>query len=114
MSTMSVTNSWIALLVAIVFGVLGTFAMKKSHGLKYVKPTLYLVIFYTISFVALTFAMQHIELSIVYAVWSGVGTLLIAAIGIIHFNESISIKKILFLLLIVIGVIGIHLSDVIS
>lgn len=107
-------DSWISLAIAIVFGVLGTISMKLSHGLQKVKPTIYLAIFYTISFIALTFAMKHIELSVVYAVWSGVGTVLVATIGIFYFHESVSLRKIIFLALIVIGVIGIHLSDGLS
>lgn len=107
-------DSWISLGIAIVFGVLGTISMKLSHGLQKFRPALCVAIFYTISFIALTFAMNYIELSVVYAVWSGVGTLLVAAVGILHFNESLSVKKIIFLLLIVIGVIGIHLSDGLS
>lgn len=107
-------ESWIALAVAILFGVMGTIAMKLSHGFKHLKPSLYLAFFYAISFIALTLAIKHIELSVVYAVWSGVGTLLVAAIGIIHFNESLSLKKIVYLLLIAIGVIGIHISDFFS
>ncbi len=105
------TDSWICLAIAIIFGVLGTISMKLSHGLQKLKPAIWLAIFYSISFVALTFAMKHIELSVVYAVWSGVGTVLVATIGIIHFHESISIKKIIFLALIILGVIGVHLSD---
>ena len=114
MTFSTMTNSWISLLIAILFGVMGTISMKLSHGLKYKKPIIYLAIFYLISFVALTFAMKHIELSVVYAVWSGVGTVLVASIGIIYFNESISIQKVIFLMLIVIGVIGIHLTDGLS
>lgn len=104
-------DSWLSLLTAIIFGVMGTISMKLSHGLKRIKPVIYLAIFYTISFIALTFAMKHIELSVVYAVWSGVGTVLVAGIGIFYFNESVSLQKIIFLSLIVIGVIGIHLTD---
>lgn len=104
-------NSWVSLLIAILFGVMGTISMKLSHGLRRIKPIILLIIFYTISFVALTLAMKHIELSVVYAVWSGVGTVLVAGIGILYFNESISLQKIIFLALIVIGVIGIHLTD---
>lgn len=107
-------ESWIALGIAIVFGVLGTTSMKLSHGFQHLKPALYLIFFYTTSFVALTFAIKRIELSVVYAVWSGVGTLLMAGIGIIHFNESISVKKTIYLLLVAIGVIGLHISDIFS
>lgn len=108
------TECWFSLAIAILFGVLGTISMKLSHGLQKIKPIIFLVIFYVISFVAMTFAMKYIELSIVYAVWSGVGTVLVAAVGIIYFNESVSIRKFTFLSLIIIGVIGIHLSDGIS
>lgn len=104
-------DSWISLGVAIIFGVLGTISMKLSHGLRKLKPTFALILFYVISFAALTIAMQYIELSIVYAVWSGVGTILMAAIGIFYFNESVSMRKVVYLALIVIGIIGIHLSD---
>lgn len=109
---MLMANSWISLTIAIIFGVLGTISMKLSHGLQWVKPTACLVIFYTISFVAMTFAMKNIDLSVVYAVWSGAGTVLVSLVGIIYFNESISFRKIIFLCLIVVGVIGIHLSEV--
>lgn len=102
------TESWIALSIAILFGVLGTLSIKISHGLSKLKPIICICIFYVISFVALTFAIKHIELSVVYAVWSGVGTLLMAAIGMIYFSESVSLKKIVFLLLIIVGIIGIH------
>lgn len=104
-------DSWISLGIAIVFGVLGTISLKLSHGIHKSRAAIFLAIFYFISFVALTFAMKHLDLSIVYAVWSGVGTILVAAVGIVYFHESVSAKKIFFLLLIVIGVIGIHLSD---
>src|SRR3990167_7656408 len=99
------TNSWFSLIVAILFGVMGTISMKLSHGLHTKKFVFAMSIFYMVSFVALTFAMKHIELSVVYAVWSGVGTVLVAGIGILYFNESISLQKIIFLALIVIGVI---------
>ena len=85
--------------------------MKLSHGLRKVKPAIALAIFYTICFVAMTFAMKYIQLSVVYAVWSGAGTVIVAAVGMIYFKESVSIKKIVYLTLIVIGVIGVHLSD---
>lgn len=104
-------NSWLALIVAIIFGVMGTISMKLSNGLTRTKPALFLALFYTICFVALTFALKHLELSIVYAVWSGVGTVLIAAIGMVYLHESVSIRKIIFLGLIVVGVIGMHLHE---
>ncbi len=103
---------WLYLWVAIFFGVLGTISMKLSHGLKKWKPCVALFLFYAISFFALTLALAGIHLSVVYAVWSGVGTILVAMVGVIGFHEKMTMKKIISLLLIVLGVIGIHLSDV--
>lgn len=114
MNKMLIFDGWISLVIAILFGVLGTISMKLSHGLTKLKPSIYLSIFYIISFIALTFAMKYIALSVVYAVWSGVGTVLVATIGILYFNETASLKKILFLLFIIVGVIGIHLGDTFS
>lgn len=78
-------ESWFYLLVAIPFGVLGTISMKLSNGLKKWKPSLCLFCFYLISFAALTMALQGIDMSIVYAIWSAVGTVLVALIGIVIF-----------------------------
>jgi small multidrug resistance pump len=105
---------WASLAIAIIFGVLGTISMKISHGLEHVKPAISLAIFYTISFVAMTFAMKYLELSVVYAVWSGIGTVLVSIVGVMYFGERLSLRKITFLLLIVCGVIGIHFGDGIS
>ncbi|MDR3477695.1 MAG: multidrug efflux SMR transporter [Gammaproteobacteria bacterium] len=106
------TSSELCLLVAILFGVLGTVSMKLSDGLQKLKPSVCLLIFYSISFAALTLAVQGVDISIVYAIWSGVGTILVAIIGVLLFHESISVTKVISLLLIVIGVLGIHLTDV--
>lgn len=104
-------SSWLFLLIAIVFGVLGTISMKLSHGLREWKPSVCLIIFYLICFIGLTIALKGIDFSIVYAIWSGVGTILVAMIGILVFGESISTKKVISLLLVVLGVIGIHLTN---
>lgn len=105
------TSSSLCLLVAILFGVFGTISMKLSNGLQKLKPSLCLLFFYIISFAALTLAIQGVDVSIVYAIWSGVGTILVAIIGVFMFNESISFKKVISILLIVIGVLGIHLTN---
>jgi small multidrug resistance pump len=110
---MGISNSWLFLLVAILFGVLGTVSMKLSYGLQKLKPSVCLIIFYLISFVALTLAVQGVDISIVYAIWSGVGTVLVAIIGVLLFDESVSFKKIIALVFVVVGVLGVHIANVI-
>jgi small multidrug resistance pump len=106
-------SSWFCLVVAILFGVMGTVSMKLSEGLQRLKPSICLIVFYLISFVALTMAIQGVDVSIVYAVWSGVGTILVAIIGVLVFQEYISVVKVVSLLFIVIGVLGINLANVV-
>ncbi len=108
---MYIARYWIYLIVAILFGVLGTTSMKLSKGLKHVKPSVCLLIFYLISFAALTFAIKGMPMSMVYALWSGIGTLFVAIIGIVVFSESITLQKVISLTLIVSGVFGIYLTD---
>jgi small multidrug resistance pump len=63
-----------------------------------------------LSFVLLSPALPEIDLSIAYAVWSDVGTAIVAAIGILWFGETAGAMKLLSLALIVLGVAGLHLS----
>jgi len=68
------------------------------------------MICYAASFAFLSLALRGIDLSIAYALWSGVGTAIVATIGIVWFGESAGGWKLLSLALIVLGVAGLHLS----
>jgi small multidrug resistance pump len=67
-------------------------------------------ILYGLSLSALTLALKHIDVSVAYAVWSGLGTALIATIGVVWLREPLNAAKVISLLLIIIGVIGLHMS----
>jgi small multidrug resistance pump len=95
---------------AIVLEVAGTTSMKLSEGFTKLVPSVLLFVFYAASFVVLTFALKKIEVSVAYAVWSGVGTTLVAAIGILYFREAATVLKFISILLIIIGVVGLNLS----
>jgi small multidrug resistance pump len=103
-------HAWILLSIAILFEVAGTTAMKFSGGFSYFWPSVMLFAFYALAFIALTLALKKLDLSIAYAIWAGVGTLLITLIGFYFFSEDISSLKIIFLGLIIIGVIGLRLT----
>ena len=99
------------LAVAIVLEICGTTSLKLSDGFTRVGPSAAVVLCYVASFVLLSLALRGIELSIAYAVWSGVGTAIVAAIGILWFGESAGLWKLVCLTLIVSGVAGLHLSE---
>jgi small multidrug resistance pump len=98
------------LAAAILCEICGTTALKLSLGLTRAGPTAIVLVAYLASFAALALALRGIELSIAYAVWSGVGTAIVALIGIVWFGEGAGIGKLLSLALIVLGVVGLHLS----
>lgn len=100
--------SWLFLTLAIVLEVCGTTCMKLSEGFSRLTPSVLIFIFYGLSFTSFTFALRHIDLSFSYAVWAGLGVLLIGAIGILYFKEPISALKIASMGLIVIGVVGLY------
>lgn len=102
--------SWIYLILAIVMEVSGTTCMKVSHGFTRMLPSALMFVFYGLSLAALTLALKRIEVSVAYAVWSAVGTALIAAIGIVWFRETLNPLKVASLALIILGVVGLHLS----
>lgn len=101
---------WVFLAGATALEVAGTTSMKLSEGFTKLVPSLFLIMFYAASFAALTLALKKIEVSVAYAVWSGVGTTLIAGIGILYFGEAVSARKLVSILLIVVGVVGLNLS----
>jgi small multidrug resistance pump len=69
------------------------------------------VVCYAASFTLLSLALRGIDLSTAYALWSGVGTAIVAAIEIVWFGESAGAWKLLSLALIASGVAGLHFSD---
>lgn len=98
------------LLLAIVLEVAGTTAMKFSHGFTQWLPSLLIFVFYFFSFLFLALSLKRLELGFAYAIWSGLGTLLLAIIGTIIFYEPMSLLKVLFLSFIIIGVVGLRLT----
>lgn len=102
--------AWLYLILAILFEVAGTTCMKLSAGFSKLIPSILLFLFYAGSLVALTFALKEIDVSIAYAVWSGLGTALITLVGIFFFRESVTLLKIVSILLIIIGVMGLNLA----
>jgi small multidrug resistance pump len=102
--------SWLYLVLAIVLEVSGTTSMKLSQGFTQMLPSMLMFLFYGLSLGALTLALKSIDVSVAYAVWSGLGTALIATVGVLWLKEPLDTLKIVSLMLIIIGVIGLNLS----
>uniref|UniRef100_UPI0040288132 DMT family transporter n=1 Tax=Candidatus Scatousia sp. TaxID=3085663 RepID=UPI0040288132 len=102
---------WIYLILAIILEIFGTSMMKLSNGLTVLLPTVAMFAGYILCFVCLSLALKTIDMSVAYAIWSAVGIILIAIVGIIFFHENFTITKLTGILLIVIGVITVKLSS---
>jgi small multidrug resistance pump len=103
-------KSWTYLIAAILFEVSGTTCMKLSEGFVKPIPSVLIFVFYSCSFSLMTLAIKHLEVSIVYAIWSGIGMALISVIGIFVFRETATLLKLASILLIMAGVIGLSLQ----
>jgi small multidrug resistance pump len=100
---------WIYLALGIVFEVLGTVCMKYAEGFTKLWPSVLVFVFYGISLGLLVLVLEKYEVSIAYAIWASAGTALIATIGIVFFNEPVSVAKVVSILLIIAGIIGLEL-----
>lgn len=105
---LGVTQAWLVLAVAIAFEVAGTTCMRLSEGFTRWVPSLLIFVFYAVSFALNTLIVGRLGLSVVYAVWSGVGTVATALIGILHFREPATALKMVSITLVVVGVFGLH------
>jgi small multidrug resistance pump len=97
---------FLLLAFAILSEVGGTLALRVSDGFTRPLPIFFVVVGYGISFWLMALALKDIPVSLTYAVWSGVGTALIAVAGVTAFGETMNVMKLASLALIVAGVAG--------
>jgi small multidrug resistance pump len=88
--------------------------MKLSDGFSNLYASILTFVFYGISFSVFIFALRHFDLSFVYALWAGIGILLVSVIGMTYFKEPVSAMKIISILIIVVGVIMLNLAEGVS
>jgi small multidrug resistance pump len=100
---------WPLLMAAICFEVCGTVSMKLAEGFTKPLPSILMFVFYALCLGCLEFAIDKIDLNIVYAVWSGLGTAIIAFIGIYFFHEKVTTLKIVSMVFIILGVVGLNI-----
>ena len=101
---------WVHLGIAIIFEMIGTTSMKLSQGFTRLTPSIAMFVCFGIAFFFNTLALRKLDLSITYAIWSGVGTAATAVIGYYFFKEPFTMLKFISICLIVIGVVGLRLS----
>ncbi len=101
---------WFLLYVAIGLEVAGTTALKLSDGLTRWGAFATALGLYAVSFGLLAVTLRQLPVSVAYAVWAGVGTLLVSAIGIVALGEGLTPARAAFIAMIIAGAVGLHLT----
>jgi quaternary ammonium compound-resistance protein SugE len=103
--------AWVYLLVAGIFETAWAIGLKYSAGFTRLGPSIFTILTMAISLYLLALALRTLPVGTGYAVWTGIGTVGAAILGILLFNESREIARILCILLIVAGIIGLKLTS---
>jgi len=101
--------TWAALLGAIGFEVAGTTLLQKSEQFSRLWPTLGMAACYGAAFYLLSITLKQMPVGIAYAIWSGLGVVLISMIGLVVFKQKLDAPALLGLTMIVGGVVVINL-----
>ena len=98
-------KNWLFLVIAILSEVVATSSLKASDGFSRLWPSLTVVIGYGISFYFLALTLRVIPMGVVYAIWSGIGIVLITLVGWSVFNQKLDLPAVLGIGLIAAGVV---------
>lgn len=104
-------NPWLALAFAVFLELSGTICLKLSDGFTRLLPAVGVICFYISSFALMAQSLKTLEVGIVYAIWSGVGTAMIAMVGVLAFGETVTALKIVGLLMIIGGSIMLRIAS---
>ena len=104
--------AWLTILAAGLFETGFAVALKLSHGMTRPWPTATFAVCALMSFALLTVALRGLEVGAAYAVWTGIGAVGAAAVGMIFLGDTVSTLKLVSMGLVLAGVIGLNLSGV--
>ncbi len=100
---------YLYLMAAVLAETIGTTALQASQQFTRLVPSVIVVIAYAVSFFLMSLALKFMPVGIVYAIWSGLGIVLIAAIGFLVFGQRIDLPAIAGMAMIIGGILIIHL-----
>ncbi|MEM8907201.1 MAG: multidrug efflux SMR transporter [Bacteroidota bacterium] len=95
---------WIYLVIAIVGELIATSALKESEGFTQWLPSMVTLIGYGVTFYFLALALQQIPMGVAYAIWAGLGIILVCLVGYFRFQQTLDLPALLGIGLIVLGV----------
>lgn len=102
-------KSWLFLAVAILAEVMATSSLKLSDGFSRLGPSVLVVLGYGISFFCLSMTLKTIPVGMVYAIWSGLGIVLVTSIAWVLFDQKLDLPALVGMGLIILGVLVMNL-----
>ena len=106
--------AYLFLAAAIVSEVMATTALKLSDGFTRLPPTIVTVLGYLAAFFFLGLSLKSLSVGFAYAVWAGVGVVLVAGIGALFLNEKVDLAGIIGITLIIAGVVVLNVFSKMS
>ena len=103
--------SWSLLVVAGLFEIAWAVGLEYSDGLSKPMPTAATVLALVVSMVLLARAVENLPVGTAYAVWTGIGAVGTATLGIFLFDEPADLARVAFIGVIVVGIVGLHVSS---
>ena len=103
--------AWVYLFIAGIFEVVWAIGLKYSHGFTKLIPSVITILGMLISFYLLAQATKSLPIGTSYAIWTGIGALGTIIFGIIFFHETLNIPRVLFLIMILVGILGLKLTS---
>ena len=100
---------WVYLITAILAEVVATSSLKLAEGFTKLVPSIIVVTGYSVSFYFLSLALKYIPLGVAYAIWCGIGIVLVAFVGLVFYKQAMDIPAIIGITLIFAGVLAINL-----
>lgn len=100
---------YVYLIAAVVAETIGTTALQASAQFSRFWPSVLVVLAYGVSFYLLALTLRFMPVGVVYAIWSGLGIICIAAIGFVVFGQKLDLPAVIGLGLIIAGILVIHL-----
>jgi small multidrug resistance pump len=101
--------NWIFLSIAIVSEVIATSALKAADGFSRLVPSLAVVLGYASAFYFLSLTLRSIPVGVAYAVWSGVGIVMVAIIGWLVYGQKLDVPAMVGMTLIIAGIVILNL-----
>ncbi|MED0654864.1 quaternary ammonium compound efflux SMR transporter SugE [Anoxybacillus geothermalis] len=103
--------AWVYLVVAGIFEIVWAISLKYTDGFTRLWPSVVTIAGMAASFYFLSMATKTLPIGTAYAVWTGIGAMGAVIIGMLFLNEPVTVPRIIFLLFILVGLIGLKLTS---